>query len=227
MNLSRTFNSLILSGSRCSSVNGVQFYSVYPKHYVKPVFKKDQQEQLYKSLEEKEVTHIAIKPALNDDTSSEFHDELIRKFINYLTRKGNKRLARKIVEDTFENIKIAQLDRYYNTAPEHRDKVMVDPKVIFHTAVENCKPVLELQKISRGGINYQVPVPLNSARARFFSMNWLIRTAQDKGNTDKMCDVLAKEIMDAAQNKGRVIKKKHDLHKQCDANRAYAHYRWL
>ena len=86
---------------------------------------------------------------------------------------------------------------------------------------------LELQKILRGGITYQVPVPMNENRAQFLSINWLIRSAQEKGNTEKLPDVLAREIIDAANNKGRVIKKKHDLHKQCEANRAYAHYRWL
>lgn len=103
----------------------------------------------------------------------------------------------------------------------------MDPKTVLHHAIKNCTPILELRKIRRGGINYQVPIPINETRAQFLSMNWLIKTAQEKGNTEKISDMLAKEIIDAAKNQGRVIKKKQELHKLCEANRAYAHYRWL
>ena len=71
-------------------------------------------------------------------------------------RKGDKKMARKILDETFENIKIMKLNEYYNTPYEYRENIILDPKVIFYQAVENCTPVLELQKISRGGIAYQV-----------------------------------------------------------------------
>lgn len=73
-------------------------------------------------------------------------------------RKGNKMKARKILDETFETIKINKLNEYYNTLPEYRENIVLDPKVIFHQAIENCTPVLELQKISRGGITYQVQI---------------------------------------------------------------------
>ncbi|KOX69010.1 28S ribosomal protein S7, mitochondrial [Melipona quadrifasciata] len=228
MFIGRKFNSLILSSLRCNLENSFQFYSVFPPNYIKPIYKKDEQEALYQEETElKQFSYSPVQPAKTNNTCSEFHDELIRKFTNYIMRKGDKKMARKILDETFENIKIKKLDEYYNTPPEYRENIILDPKVIFYQAVENCTPVLELQKISRGGIAYQVPIPMNENRAQFLSMNWIIRTAQNKGNAEKLSDVLAKEIIDAAKNQGRVIKKKYDLHKQCEANRAYAHYRWL
>ncbi|XP_050470999.1 28S ribosomal protein S7, mitochondrial [Bombus huntii] len=223
----RTFNSLILFSLRHNLEYGVQFYSVFPPNFVEPIYKKDEQEVIFKETADKKFAHVPIKPAYTSATCSEFHDKLVRKFTNYIMREGKKQLARRLLDETFENIKIIKLNEYYNSPPEYRENIILDPKIIFYQAVENCTPVLELRKILRGGITYQVPVPMNANRAQFLSMNWLIRSAQDKGNAEKLPDVLAREIIDAANNKGRVIKKKHDLHKQCEANRAYAHYRWL
>ncbi|CAK9798966.1 28S ribosomal protein S7, mitochondrial [Anthophora plagiata] len=227
MILRRAFNSLFQYGLRCNSASSIQFYSVFPPNYVEPVFKKEEQEALFNGTQVNELTYSPIKPAKSSDTCSEFHDFLVRKFINYVMRKGDKAMARKLVMETFEKIKIRQLEKYYNTSPEEREQIILDPKVIFYKAVQNCIPVLELHKVSRGGITYRVPVPLSEKRGQFLSMNWLIETSQEKGNSEKFSDVLATELLNAAKSEGRVIKKKLDLHKQCEANRAYAHYRWL
>lgn len=227
MILRRAFNSLFLHGLRCNSAISIQFYSVFPKNYVEPVYKKEEQEKLFKETSLNELTHLHVKPAKSFDTCSEFHDSLVRKFINYVMRKGDKGMARKLVMETFEKIKIRQLEIYYNTSSEQREQIILDPKVMFYKAIENCVPILELQDVVRGGITYKVPVPLTEKRAQFLSMNWLIQVAHQKGNAEKFSDVLAREILNAARHEGRVIKKKLDLHKQCEANRAYAHYRWL
>ncbi|KAG6800839.1 28S ribosomal protein S7, mitochondrial isoform X1 [Apis mellifera caucasica] len=223
----RTFYSRILSNLRYNLGNDIQFYSVFPPTYIKPIYKKDEQELIYKSPKINQLIHAPIKPATNFETCSEFHDIIVRKFTNFIMRKGKRQLAKKILDETFENIKIIKLNEYYNTSPEYRENVILDPKTVLHHAIKNCTPILELRKIRRGGINYQVPIPINETRAQFLSMNWLIKTAQEKGNTEKISDMLAKEIIDAAKNQGRVIKKKQELHKLCEANRAYAHYRWL
>nr|CAI5818136.1 unnamed protein product [Callosobruchus analis] len=83
-----------------------------------------------------------------------------------------------------------------------------------------------LTPIKRGGVKYQVPVPISEKKAQFMSMKWLIQAGQEKDKAVRFHLQLARELIDAANNTGRVIKKKHDLHKQCEANRAYAHYRW-
>ncbi|KOC70463.1 28S ribosomal protein S7, mitochondrial [Habropoda laboriosa] len=164
MILRRTFDSLFLNGLRCNLASAIQFYSVFPPHYIKPTFKKIEQQELYKNTNAEILAHSSIKPACSSDTCSTFHDSLVRKFTNYLMRKGKKQLARSLVDKTFENIKILQLQKYHNTSPKEREHIILDPKVIFYQA-----------------------------------------------------DLVI----------GRVIKKKQDLHKQCEANRAYAHYRWL
>lgn len=78
--------------------------------------------------------------------------------MNYIMKKGKKQLARKLLEETFENIKIIKLNEYYNTSPEHREDIILDPNMLLHHAVKNCTPILELRKITRGGINYQVHI---------------------------------------------------------------------
>ncbi|XP_003706350.1 mitochondrial ribosomal protein S7 [Megachile rotundata] len=223
MILKRTYNLLT---SRQNQVN-IQFYSIFPTTYVKPIFKKEEQEEVHVSPEGNKLSRIPIRPALTSDTCSEFYDEIVRKFTNYIMRQGKKMVARKVLETTFENIKILQLKKYYQLPPEERDSVILDPKAILHEAIENCSPVLELTNVRRGGILYKVPIPLNEQRAKFLSMNWLIQTANDKPDTDKFVDVLAKELINASNNEGKTIKKKHELHKQCEANRAFAHYRWI
>ncbi|XP_017881360.1 28S ribosomal protein S7, mitochondrial [Ceratina calcarata] len=223
----KTFNSLILPSLRCNSAGTVQFYSVFPKNYMPPVFKKDELEQIYEEEKNEELAHVPIRPATNTDTCSEFHDPLVKKFTNCLMRWGKKELTRKIMDRTFENIKIAQLQKYYSVPPMDRNEIILDPKEILHRAVDNCTPVLELTKIMRGGIPYQVPVPMRDVRARHLAITWIIKSAKEKGNAEKLYDTLPKELIDAARNEGKAIRKKQEMHKQCEANRAYAHYRWL
>nr|CAD7592419.1 unnamed protein product [Timema genevievae] len=137
------------------------------------------------------------------------------------TSKGDSGLI------TFENVKRTQLERF-NTSPtpELKENIETNPLIIFYRAVENCKPLLQLSPIKRGGVTYQVPVPITEKRSNFLAMKWLIEAAQDKERTVHFPEKLAWELLDASSNQGRVVKKKQELHRQCEANRAYAHYRW-
>lgn len=140
---------------------------------------------------------------------------------------GNKQLARELMEKAFENIKRMQLEKYHKCKTlEDKQKIELNPRTIFHQAVTNCKPLLDLTPIKRGGVRYQVPVPIQEKKRLFLSMKWLIAAAQEKGDKVRFHYQLACELLDAANHTGRVIKKKQDLHRQCEANRAYAHYRW-
>lgn len=201
--------------------------SVYPKNYIDPIFKKDQQEALRTSGEHLKIAHIPIKAARNNDNVSVFHDDIISKFTNYIMRKGNKLLARDLLEKTFEQIKRVQLEKY-NTAKTEEEKVKIqtNPKEILHQAIENSRPLLQLTPIKRGGVKYQVPVPITVNRSNFMAMKWIIEAANEKERTIHFPQKMAWELLDAAANQGRVVKRKQDLHKQCEANRAYAHYRW-
>ncbi|KAK0168813.1 hypothetical protein PV327_002580 [Microctonus hyperodae] len=211
---------------RSTNVGVVKSYSVFPPHHVKPVFRKNEQALIKETGEAEKLAHVPILPPLDSETSSEFYDPVVAKFTNYIMRKGEKNLARSLLEQTFEKIKRTQLMRYHKALPEERDSIILDPKEILFKAIENVSPVMDLIPIKRGGGTYQVPVPLLEKRQKFFGMNWLIKAAKDKPGEVKFHDMLAKELIDAANNQGRVVKKKHDLHKQCEANRAYAHYRW-
>ncbi|XP_078040234.1 mitochondrial ribosomal protein S7 [Augochlora pura] len=228
MALTRALNSMLLQDvKRYTATNIIQNYSQYPSHYLNPIYRKEEQELLCGTEKEKEIAHMPIRAALNSQTSSKFYDERIKKFINYIMRDGKKVVARAIMDKAFEHIKMMQLELYNNSNPKQKESILLDPKEVFYRAVENCTPMLQLQIIRKGGITYQVPVPMNENRARYLSMNWLIETASEKDSKQTFPFMLAKEMIDASNNKGRVIKKKQDLHKQCEANRAYAHFRWM
>ncbi|KAK2586297.1 hypothetical protein KPH14_001547 [Odynerus spinipes] len=215
----KTINLFNLYGSqRC--------YSVFPERYIKPIYRKEEQHDLWKSPQVKEILYKFIKPAKTSDTCSEFYDANINLFTNYIMRKGKKNLAISLVQETFENIKRMQLMQYHKADPNLKDGIELDPKVIFYKAIENCTPVLELQVYRKGGIRYKVPVAIHDQRARFLAMNWLIQAAKSKDRTVHLPTQLAKEFINAFHNQGRVVAKKQDLHKECDANRAYAHFRW-
>ena len=201
--------------------------SSYGPHFVEPVYKKDQQQSLFEAGEAAKLAHVPIKAARNNDTSSVFHDHLVSKFTNYVMKGGKKELARDLLERTFENIKRTQLERY-NLAEndEERAQIVTNPLEVFRTAVENCRPLLQLTPIKRGGVKYQVPVPITEQRSYFLSMKWILEAAREKERTIHLPEKLAWELLDAAAYQGRVIKRKQDLHRQCEANRAYAHYRW-
>ncbi|XP_074035976.1 mitochondrial ribosomal protein S7 isoform X2 [Leptinotarsa decemlineata] len=201
--------------------------SQYPSYYIQPVYRKDVQEELFKSGEAQKLIHHPTKAAMNDQTSSLAHDDLVNLFINYCMKHGNKLLARTVVEQSLESVKRLQLEKYHKAkSEEDKQNIELDPKVIFHKAVENCKPILQLTPIKRGGVRYQVPVPITDRRAQFLSMKWLIAAAKDKEKPVRFHLQLARELIDASNDTGRVVKKKQDLHRQCEANRAYAHYRW-
>lgn len=200
--------------------------SSYGPHFIEPIFKKDKQTIIFDSGEAQKLAHIPIKAARNNDTASIFHDDRLSKFTNYVMRGGQKRLARELVVKGFENIKRIQLERYNLAEADEKAKIETDPLKILHLAVENCRPLLQLTPIKRGGSTYQVPIPITEKRSYFVAMRWLIEAAREKERTVHFPEKVAWELLDAAANTGKVVKKKQDLHKQCEANRAYAHYRW-
>lgn len=200
--------------------------SSYGPHFIQPIFKLSKQKQLFESGEAEKLIHVPLRAAKNDETSSVFHDDIQTKFINYIMKGGQKQLARDLVEKAFEKIKRIQLERYNLAEPNERDNIELNPVVILRKAIENCRPILILTPVKRGGAKYQVPVPLTEKRSYFIAMRWLVHAGREKERTVHFPEKIAWELLDAAANTGRVVKKKHELHKQCEANRAYAHYRW-
>lgn len=194
--------------------------SVYPSHYVNPIVEKNLQ-----STKGSELSHIPIKAAPNDLNDTIFYGQLKQKFLNYITKKGNAALAKELLTKTFEAIKRTQIERL-NLGTADQEKVITDAETLLINAIENSRPLLTLSAIKRGGVKYQVPIPLTERKSYFLAMKWILDAAREKERKVKLPDKLAWEILDAACGQGRVIKKKDDLHRQCEINRAYAHYRW-
>jgi small subunit ribosomal protein S7 len=101
-----------------------------------------------------------------------------------------------------------------------------EPLKVFKKAIENCKPLLEVKTRRVGGANYQVPVEVNNNRRTSLAIRWLIGYARDRGEKGGMIEKLSAELLDAANNRGAAIKKKEDVHRMAEANKAFAHYRW-
>ncbi|XP_016121051.1 28S ribosomal protein S7, mitochondrial-like [Sinocyclocheilus grahami] len=130
-------------------------------------------------------------------------------------------------KDTLETMKRKQVEKYHRSPAAKRLEIECNPYTIFQQALENCKPIIGLASVQKGGKSYQVPVPLTDNRRRFLAMKWLITECRDnKHRRTHMYEKLSQELLAAFANEGNVVKRKHDLHKMAEANRAYAHYRW-
>ena len=136
-------------------------------------------------------------------------DIVITRFTNYLMKDGKRYVAERVVYGAFEKISAQGQN----------------PVEIFHKALDNTKPEVEVRSRRVGGATYQVPVEVRAERALALAMRWLIQAARKRGETT-MLDRLAGELRDAAEQRGAAIKKREDTHKMAEANRAFAHYRW-
>ncbi len=133
---------------------------------------------------------------------------VVSKFINQLMRKGKKSIARKIIYKSFEKIK---------------EKKKKDPIEIFNDAIENASPSMEVRSKRIGGAIYQVPVPVGKERRMSLAMRWIIGSSKSKKGKS-MEEKLAEEIINASENSGAAVKKKEEIHKMAEANKAFAHF---
>jgi small subunit ribosomal protein S7 len=139
-----------------------------------------------------------------------YHSQMLAKFVNVLMRKGKK--------STAEAICYKALDRI-------QQKTNSDPIVIFKKAIENLKPTLEVKSRRVGGASYQVPIEVKQPRRMSLAYRWLRLYAAQRPEKS-MVDKLAGEILDASNNTGAAVKKREDVHRMAEANKAFAHYRW-
>lgn len=168
---------------------------------------------------------LEVPKAPDSHRSSSFlYDELANKFINCMMWDGKKYLSQKIFKGALEIIKQKQLS---HKVAGDKGVVELDPVAVFHRAVSNAMPLMGTISVKKGGKAYQVPVGLPEKRRRFLAIKWLITAARERKGTAGMARNLAAELLDAYNNSGTVIKKKQDLHRLAEVNRAFAHYRWL
>lgn len=208
-------------------------WSRYNPYYLEPETRKDhygipETELTAEQQEERALKAVRpIKAATSGVTSSPFDDPVLSKLITMMMKDGDKVLARGIMTQTLESIKRKQVEKYHKAPEGKKDEIECNPYAIFHQALEHCKPVIGLASIQKGGKFYQVPIPLTDNRRRFMAMKWMITECRDnKHRRTLMYEKLSQEIMAAYVKEGNVIKKKHELHKMAESNRAYAHYRW-
>jgi small subunit ribosomal protein S7 len=151
--------------------------------------------------------HIAKRTVEPDGV---YHSDLVTKFINSMMWGGKKSKAEGI---------------FYESLTKLQEKGGDEPLKLFVKAVENCKPLLEVKTRRVGGANYQVPVEVNADRRTSLAIRWLLTYSRGRGEKG-MVDKLTNELLDAANGKGAAIKKKEDVHRMAEANKAFAHYRW-
>ncbi len=152
--------------------------------------------------------HRAEKRVINPDPK--FSDLVLSKFMNNLMTDGKKSVAEGIVYGAFDKIE---------------DKTKQDALSVFHQALENVSPAIEVRSRRVGGATYQVPVEVRAERRQALAIRWLISAARGR-NENTMVDRLSGELMDAANNRGTAVKKREDTHRMAEANRAFSHYRW-
>ncbi len=140
-----------------------------------------------------------------------YHDHVIARFINRLMQRGKKGVAERILYDVFNTISGKKLGK--------------EPLEIFKRAVENCKPFVAVRSRRVGGATYQVPMEVRPERRQSLAIRWLITYAQERKGKS-MHEKLSDEIIDAYNGTGGAIRKKEDVHKMAEANKAFAHYRW-
>ncbi|HLJ40035.1 MAG TPA: 30S ribosomal protein S7 [Candidatus Acidoferrales bacterium] len=139
-----------------------------------------------------------------------YGSDLVQKFISSMMYDGKRSTAQNI---------------FYTAMNTVGQKTNDDALKIFKKAIENCKPVLEVRTRRVGGANYQVPVEVNQFRRQSLAIHWVILYARQRAGKN-MTDKLTDELMDAASGKGGAVKKKEDVHRMAEANKAFAHYRW-
>jgi small subunit ribosomal protein S7 len=152
--------------------------------------------------------HAAEKREVLPD--AKFGDIVLTKFMNSLMYAGRKSVAEAIVYGAFDTIE---------------KKTSQDPVKVFHEALGNVKPDLEVRSRRVGGATYQVPVEVRSERGQALAIRWIIASARGRSE-NTMTERLSGELLDASSGRGGAVKKREDTHRMADANKAFAHYRW-
>jgi small subunit ribosomal protein S7 len=152
--------------------------------------------------------HRAEKRVINPDPK--FGDLILSKFMNNLMTQGKKSIAEGIVYGAMEIVQA---------------KSKADPLQLFHSALDNVAPAIEVRSRRVGGATYQVPVEVRAERRQALAIRWIITAARGR-NEKTMVERLSAELLDAGNNRGTAVKKREDTHKMAEANRAFSHYRW-
>jgi small subunit ribosomal protein S7 len=150
---------------------------------------------------------VPKRPVLPDP---KFGDKNITRFISVMMRDGKKNVAESILYKALDLI---------------AEKTDGDPVEVFRSALESVRPSVEVRSRRVGGSTYQVPIEIRADRQMALSMRWLVKSARSR-NEYTMVERLTNELLDASNSRGNAVRKKEDMHRMADANKAFAHYRW-
>ena len=139
-----------------------------------------------------------------------YQSKLVTRCVNVILRDGKKSLAERV---------------FYNAMDIVKERTNEDPIKVFHKAVENIKPVVEVKSRRVGGSTYQVPIDVRPERRVALALRWLTSYARQRGERT-MAEKFAGEVIDASRSTGSAVKKREDTHRMAEANKAFAHYRW-
>jgi small subunit ribosomal protein S7 len=150
---------------------------------------------------------VAKRPVLPDPI---YADEMITRFMSVVMEDGKKAVAEDIVYGALEIV---------------AERTREEPVKVFRRAVEACQPVVEVKSRRVGGANYQVPVEVRPERRMSLAMRWIVDYARERSGKT-MRDKLANELIEASHSRGNAVKKRDDVHRMAEANKAFSHYRW-
>nr|YP_007890653.1 ribosomal protein S7 [Jakoba bahamiensis]AGH24147.1 ribosomal protein S7 [Jakoba bahamiensis] len=139
-----------------------------------------------------------------------YRDPYLHKLTNHLMKDGKKSVAERIISNTLFEIK---------------KMTNLDPILVFHTAIENVKPSVQVKTLRVAGSTYQVPIEISSEKQLFYAVQWILHSSRARKERSMFLK-LAFEILDAFKNKGAAVEKKETVHKMAEANRAFVYYRW-
>jgi small subunit ribosomal protein S7 len=150
-------------------------------------------------------------PKRKNYSDPKYRSQVVSKFINSIMHDGKRSTAEKILYTALDKIKIKNKNE--------------DPIKVFNSAVNNVRPNLEIRSRRVGGATYQVPVEVKSNRSQALALRWILAASKKRKNKT-MAEKIFFELVDASQNKGSAVKKKEDVHKMAESNKAFAHFRW-
>nr|CAH8868542.1 unnamed protein product [Trichobilharzia regenti] len=167
-----------------------------------------------------------VAPAGKWEHTGSNYDDLVSRIVGMMTIRGEREVARDVMRMTFREIKLIQIRKNCSAGSPDGENTVINPIAVVREAVKNCTPLLLLQSVPRGGILYKVPAPpVSDSVAIHAAVKLILDAGKDKPREQRIWISLGNELIAASQNQGTAVKRKIELHKQCEENRAYANYR--
>ena len=142
---------------------------------------------------------------------NDYESHIVKKLVNYVMQDGKKSISKYIVEDSISNLK---------------KKIQIDSKIIIKRIIKNIKPSIEVKSKKIGGVTYKIPVEIGESRATSISLKWIVETARNRQDSKTMVKKLYLELLDVYLRKGKSLKKKEEMHRIAESNRAFSNCKW-